>query len=103
MDRTSLSISVRKLQLQHSPDMYNNNTDLSLFGGLASGVPGELRGMEYLHKHYGKLPWAHVMKPAINVARNGFTVTQDLVDYEKEAIEGGSNFLVEDRMRHCLV
>lgn len=29
--------------------MYNNNTDLSLYGGLASGVPGELRGLEYVH------------------------------------------------------
>ncbi|CAD6593900.1 MAG: hypothetical protein ASARMPRED_008177 [Alectoria sarmentosa] len=77
-------------------DMYNNNSDLSLFGGLASGVPGELRGLEYLHKHYGKLSWAHVMTPAISLARNGFTVTQDLVDYEIEAIGSGPNFLVED-------
>ena len=77
-------------------DMYNNDTDLSLFGGLASGVPGELRGTEYLHKHYGKLPWAHVMRPAINLARNGFIVTQDLVNYENEAIAGGPNFLAEN-------
>ena len=77
-------------------DMYNNDTDLSLYGGLASGVPGELRGTEYLHKHYGKLPWAHVMTPAINLARNGFTVTQDLVNYENEAIAGGPNFLAEN-------
>ena len=77
-------------------DMYNNNTALSLYGGLASGVPGELRGLEYLHKHYGKLSWAQVMAPAINVARNGFTVTQDLVNYEKAAIGTGPNFLVEN-------
>ena len=36
------------------------------------------------------------MLPAISVARNGFLVTQDLVNYEKSAIEGGPNFLVED-------
>lgn len=77
-------------------DMYNNDTDLSLYGGLASGVPGELRGLEYLHTHYGKLPWAHVMGPAINVARNGFIVTQDLVNYEKSAVGSGPNFLTED-------
>lgn len=77
-------------------DMYDDDTDLSLYGGLASGVPGELRGLEYLHRHYGKLPWAQVMRPAINVARHGFTVTQDLVNYENEAIADGPNFLAEN-------
>ena len=60
-------------------DMYNNNSDLSLYGGLASGVPGELHGLEYLRKHYGRLPWAHAMAPAINVARNGFIVAMIVV------------------------
>ena len=36
------------------------------------------------------------MQPAIDVARNGFTVTQDLVNQEQSAIAGGPNFLVED-------
>ncbi|KAK8133322.1 Glutathione hydrolase proenzyme [Apiospora kogelbergensis] len=62
-------------------DMYKNNTNASLYGGLASGVPGELRGLEYLHNNYGALPWAQVMAPAIKVARNGFRVTEDLVRY----------------------
>lgn len=60
-------------------DMYNSNSDLSLYGGLASGVPGELHGLEYLRKHYGRLPWAHAMAPAINVARNGFIVAMIVV------------------------
>jgi gamma-glutamyltranspeptidase len=36
-----------------SEDMYNDNIYESLRGGLASGVPGDLRGLEYLHKKYG--------------------------------------------------
>ena len=36
------------------------------------------------------------MQPAISLARNGFLVTQDLVNQEMSAIEGGPNFLVED-------
>jgi len=36
------------------------------------------------------------MRPAIHVARHGFTVTQDLVNQEKSAIAGRPNFLVED-------
>ncbi|KAL9025442.1 MAG: hypothetical protein Q9196_005735 [Gyalolechia fulgens] len=77
-------------------DMYNNDTDLSLYGGLASGVPGELRGLEYLHEHFGQLPWSHVMQPAIDVARNGFVVTQDLVNYMNSATKGQRNFLVDE-------
>jgi gamma-glutamyltranspeptidase/glutathione hydrolase len=80
-------------------DMYNNNTDASLYGGLASGVPGELRGTEHLHKKYGKLPWAKVIQPAINVAYNGFPVTKDGVRYMSSAtpeFEGSASFLTAD-------
>ncbi|KAI4250752.1 MAG: hypothetical protein L6R42_008643 [Xanthoria sp. 1 TBL-2021] len=77
-------------------DMYNNNTGLSIFGGLASGVPGELRGLEYLHRHFGKLSWSRVLQPAISLARNGFNVTQDLVSYMDAATKGRNNFLVNE-------
>ncbi|KAB5582886.1 gamma-glutamyltransferase 1 [Coniochaeta sp. 2T2.1] len=76
-------------------DMYRNNTDASLYGGLASGVPGELRGMEYVHKHYGALPWKQVMQPAIKVARYGFEVTADLVKYMDQVTPNGK-FLTDD-------
>jgi gamma-glutamyltranspeptidase/glutathione hydrolase len=67
-------------------DMYKNNVAASLYGGLASGVPGELRGLEHLHTNYGKLPWRDVVMPAVNVARCGFTVTADHVKYFAQAI-----------------
>lgn len=72
-------------------DMYVNDTDASLYGGLASGVPGELRGLEHLHKTYGTLPWKHLMQPAIKLARYGFRVSEDLVKYM-----GTSTFMVTD-------
>jgi gamma-glutamyltranspeptidase/glutathione hydrolase len=34
-------------------DMYENFTIGSIIGGLASGVPGEIKGLEYLHQKYG--------------------------------------------------
>ena len=34
-------------------NMYKNYTLGSILGGLASGVPGEIRGLEYLHSKYG--------------------------------------------------
>jgi gamma-glutamyltranspeptidase / glutathione hydrolase len=79
-------------------DMYDNNVNLSLFGGLASGVPGELRGLQHLHENFGRLPWETVMKPAIKVARYGFKVTHDTVNYMKMAAASAlnPNFLTED-------
>ncbi|WYZ37956.1 hypothetical protein EsH8_II_001462 [Colletotrichum jinshuiense] len=76
-------------------EMYANNTDASINGGLASGVPGELRGLEHLHKKYGKLPWATVVTPSVKVARNGFRVNEDLVSYMDSATST-NNFLVND-------
>jgi len=50
-----------------------------------SGVPGEVRGLQRLHDNYGSLPWKNVMQGAIQVARNGWNVTQDLVRYMASA------------------
>ena len=51
-------------------------------------MPGELRGLEYLHHNYGVLSWSTVLQPAINTARNGFPVTRDLVSYMRSATSG---------------
>ena len=77
-------------------DMYNQNINLSIYGGLASGIPGEVRGLEHLHKNYGKLPWKTVMEPAIKVARCGFAVTKDTVRYIQSVLATGANFLQTD-------
>lgn len=34
-------------------DMYKDNPQASVTGALSVAVPGELRGLEYLHKNYG--------------------------------------------------
>lgn len=48
----------------------------SLYGQLASGVPGSVDGMVEAHKKYGKLSWAAVIQPAIDLAQNGFPITK---------------------------
>jgi gamma-glutamyltranspeptidase / glutathione hydrolase len=63
---------------------------------VCSGVPGEIRGLEHLHKNYGRLPWATVMRPAIQLARNGFPISEDLFRMMNEATQGQPDFLVED-------
>ncbi len=49
---------------------------LSINGHLASGVPGAVDGMVEAHKRFGKLPWAQVIQPAIDLASTGFALTE---------------------------
>lgn len=76
-------------------DMYVNNTAASLYGGLASGIPGELRGLEHLHRSLGTLPWKRLILPAIGLARHGFPITADTVKYMDDAtrVYGNYDFL----------
>ncbi|KAL7944624.1 gamma-glutamyltranspeptidase [Trichoderma barbatum] len=78
-------------------DMYKNNSNASIRGGLAVGVPSEIKGLEYMHKKYGVLPWKTVMQGAIHVARNGFRVSSDLVRYMGSTLKAdGETFLTKD-------
>lgn len=48
---------------------------LSRDGHLAVGTPGSVDGMWQAHQRYGKLSWAEVVQPAINMAANGVLLT----------------------------
>ncbi len=48
---------------------------LSTNGHLASGVPGSVDGMVEAHKKYGSLPWKDLVQPSIDLALNGFTLS----------------------------
>ncbi|WP_100338989.1 gamma-glutamyltransferase [Hymenobacter chitinivorans] len=49
--------------------------DLSTAGHLAVGVPGTVAGMEALHQKLGKLSWADVVQPAVDLAAHGLPLT----------------------------
>ncbi len=46
----------------------------TLLGGKAAGIPGVPAGIVHLAQHYGKLPLAKLLAPAIALAREGFEV-----------------------------
>ncbi|MCE7903574.1 MAG: gamma-glutamyltransferase, partial [Gammaproteobacteria bacterium PRO9] len=45
-------------------------------GPLAAGIPGEPAGLAYLAEHYGRLPLAKPLAPAIRYAEEGVPVTR---------------------------
>jgi gamma-glutamyltranspeptidase / glutathione hydrolase len=69
-----------KAPLAANRNMYLNEKGevipgLSMLGHLAAGVPGSVAGMYEAHKKYGKLPWAALLEPAVQLAEKGFNVT----------------------------
>jgi gamma-glutamyltranspeptidase / glutathione hydrolase len=68
-----------------SRDMYLDSAGnvidgLSTKGHLSSGVPGSVDGMIEMHKKYGSLPWADLVQPSIDLALNGFPLTENAAE-----------------------
>jgi gamma-glutamyltranspeptidase / glutathione hydrolase len=47
-------------------------------GAWAAGVPGTVRGLAMAHARWGKRPWPELVRPAVRLAREGFTISEDL-------------------------
>lgn len=65
--------------------------ELSLYGHLAAGVPGTVDGMVRVHEKYGSMPWRELVQPAVELAANGFPLTEKEAEkfneYRDEFIE----------------
>lgn len=48
----------------------------SMTGTFSVGVPGTVAGMQEMHDKLGKLPWAELVKPAVELARKGLLLTE---------------------------
>lgn len=56
---------------QYSAELHHNSY-------LAVGVPGTVAGLHLAWKERGKLPWKRLVDPAVLLARDGFTVSDNL-------------------------
>ena len=79
-----------------SKDMYLDSAGnviehMSTRGHLAGGVPGSVEGMIMAHEKYGTLPWSDLLQPAIDLAFNGFTLTER----EADGLNGNQENFIE--------
>ena len=70
----SPSKSSRDMYLDENGDVI---PDLSLLGHLAVGVPGTVDGMVNAHEKYGSISWDDLVQPSIDLAKNGFVLTNN--------------------------
>jgi gamma-glutamyltranspeptidase/glutathione hydrolase len=81
-------------------DMYLDETGAvidgaSLYGHLAVGVPGTVAGMWAAHKRFGTMPWDELLRPAVELATDGFVVPDSLGSGMKSmqaVVAGKTNF-----------
>jgi gamma-glutamyltranspeptidase/glutathione hydrolase len=95
MDSTGFATTIdfrEKAPLQASPNMFLNSagelltgidhtghqSTINHIGALSVGVPGTVAGLYLAHQKYGKLPWADLVQPAIEIAEDGFPLTYSL-------------------------
>lgn len=65
-------------------------------GPKAITLPGTARGWQFLHSTYGSLPWADVLAPAIEAARDGFEIAPSVrkaIDTTAKAGDHGLRFV----------
>lgn len=62
-----------------SENMYQGMPEnASQVGGLSIAVPGELAGLEALHKKYGKMEWKDLLQPTIKLCEEGHVMSNYL-------------------------
>jgi gamma-glutamyltranspeptidase/glutathione hydrolase len=116
-DGTTAALDFREAApMRATRDMYldaqgNVSDTLSLVGHLASGVPGSVAGMWEAHRRFGKLPWADLVQPAINLAegivvherlagslRRNQQIVNHFAETQRIFAPGGRLLLVGDRL-----
>jgi len=89
-----------KAPIKASKNMYLDEEgkvipELSSFGVLSTGVPGSVDGMIELHKKLGSLPFQELIQPAIDLAENGFVLTENEAnkfnDYQKDFLKANDS------------
>lgn len=67
-------------ELTKGTNLYGNESTSNHVGLKSVGVPGTVAGLYLAHQKYGKLPWAVLVQPAIDLATDGFPFNWSLYE-----------------------
>ena len=77
--------------LAANKDMYTDPLNAQK-GPKSIATPGELKGLFDMHSKFGKLPWADLLYPSIQLAKNGFKITAHVA----KALQKGRDGILRD-------
>jgi len=100
--RTTFIDFRERAPLSASRNMYldaaGKATTDSTIGYRASGVPGTVRGLEYASQKYGKKPWSELVRPAADLASEGFPLSYAQAQSLRSAARTLSQFPESNRI-----
>ncbi|XP_032308326.1 glutathione hydrolase 1 proenzyme isoform X2 [Drosophila ananassae] len=78
-DRHATSIDAREVAPYNvEADMFAAEPEKSHKGPLSIAVPGEVMGYHEAHSRFGKLPWADLVAPSLELCEKGYHVSQHM-------------------------
>lgn len=92
-DEDAITIDARECApLKSDKLMFKGREHLSQVGGLAAGIPGEIKGLYTLFELQGSgnLEWSELIMPVVNLLRNGWNasvVLASVVEVDKEVLK----------------
>ncbi|XP_065208918.1 scoloptoxin SSD14-like [Planococcus citri] len=78
-NKASVIIARETAPAKSTADMYHGNPKLSTKGGLAIGIPGEIKGYWTAYNKFGGgVPWKDIFTPTISLCENGIPINKAL-------------------------
>ncbi|XP_065664047.1 glutathione hydrolase 1 proenzyme isoform X2 [Hydra vulgaris] len=67
--------------------MFVNQPSFSLYGGMAVGIPGMIKGLLSAHANHGHLKWSELVQPSLKLAVEGFPLPKILEESWKKTLK----------------
>ena len=67
--------------LEHNFIYYKFECSITISGGMAIGIPGEIKGYHHAWMKYGRLPWKKLIEPSIELCKVGTIINKHASNY----------------------